>query len=281
MEDAFSALDAAEQREIEQRLRGPDGDRTMIKIAQRLGTVTDADEIIVLDARRDRASAASTTSCWSRAGCTSSSSRTSWARRRSAAPARPCGGSASWSRSPACRRRCWRRRRACCSTPSAPRARSSAARAASATSCSSSGAATSRSSSTTRRGTSGSSTSLHEGDYVGEISFMSSDPAHGDGPRPDQRRGSHPAAAGLRRVAGAARHGHAHSPGRHGPGPHRGHPPEAGGGLGRELERLTDHGNDGKRKYGTPAGGFPLDRSGHRNRVTTIGIAPDEAACRL
>ena len=50
MEDAFSALDAAEQREIEQRLRGPDGDRTMIKIAQRLGTVTDADEIIVLDA---------------------------------------------------------------------------------------------------------------------------------------------------------------------------------------------------------------------------------------
>jgi ABC-type multidrug transport system fused ATPase/permease subunit len=50
MEDAFSALDAAEQRDVEQRLRGPDGDRTMIKIAQRLGTVTDADEIIVLDA---------------------------------------------------------------------------------------------------------------------------------------------------------------------------------------------------------------------------------------
>lgn len=50
LEDAFSALDAAEQREIEQRLRGPDGERTMIKIAQRLGTVTDADEIIVLDA---------------------------------------------------------------------------------------------------------------------------------------------------------------------------------------------------------------------------------------
>jgi ABC-type multidrug transport system fused ATPase/permease subunit len=50
MEDAFSALDAAEQREIEQRLRGPDGDRTMIKVAQRLGTVTDADEIIVMDA---------------------------------------------------------------------------------------------------------------------------------------------------------------------------------------------------------------------------------------
>ena len=50
MEDAFSALDAAEQREIELRLRGPEGDSTMIKIAQRLGTITDADEIIVLDA---------------------------------------------------------------------------------------------------------------------------------------------------------------------------------------------------------------------------------------
>jgi ATP-binding cassette subfamily B protein len=50
MEDALSALDAAEQREIEQHLRGPDGTRTMIKVAQRLGTVTDADEIIVMDA---------------------------------------------------------------------------------------------------------------------------------------------------------------------------------------------------------------------------------------
>jgi ABC-type multidrug transport system fused ATPase/permease subunit len=49
MEDALSALDAGEQRDIEQRLRGPDGSRTMIKIAQRLGTVTDADEIIVMD----------------------------------------------------------------------------------------------------------------------------------------------------------------------------------------------------------------------------------------
>lgn len=50
IEDTFSALDAAEQREIEQRLRGPDGRRTMIKVAQRLGTVTDADQIIVMDA---------------------------------------------------------------------------------------------------------------------------------------------------------------------------------------------------------------------------------------
>ncbi|MCC7366905.1 MAG: cyclic nucleotide-binding domain-containing protein [Chloroflexi bacterium] len=50
MEDAFSALDAAEQRKIEHALRGPDGRRTVIKVAQRLGTVTDADEIIVMDA---------------------------------------------------------------------------------------------------------------------------------------------------------------------------------------------------------------------------------------
>jgi ATP-binding cassette subfamily B protein len=49
MEDPLSALDAGEQRDIEQRLRGADGKRTMIKIAQRLGTVTDADEIIVMD----------------------------------------------------------------------------------------------------------------------------------------------------------------------------------------------------------------------------------------
>jgi ABC-type multidrug transport system fused ATPase/permease subunit len=49
MEDALSALDAGEQRDIEQRLRGPEGKRTMIKLAQRLGTVTDADEIIVMD----------------------------------------------------------------------------------------------------------------------------------------------------------------------------------------------------------------------------------------
>lgn len=49
MEDAFSALDAAEQRDLEHRLRGEDGTRTMVKIAQRLGGVTDAEEIIVLD----------------------------------------------------------------------------------------------------------------------------------------------------------------------------------------------------------------------------------------
>jgi ABC-type multidrug transport system fused ATPase/permease subunit len=50
MEDAFSSLDASEQRDIESLLRGPAGDRTVIKIAQRLGTITDADEIIVMDA---------------------------------------------------------------------------------------------------------------------------------------------------------------------------------------------------------------------------------------
>ncbi|MFN8633197.1 MAG: ABC transporter transmembrane domain-containing protein [Chloroflexota bacterium] len=50
MEDAFSALDAAEQRDVESLLRGPNGDRTVIKVAQRLGAITDADEIIVMDA---------------------------------------------------------------------------------------------------------------------------------------------------------------------------------------------------------------------------------------
>jgi len=50
MEDAFSALDAGEQRSIEQHLRGTDNSRTIIKITQRIGTVTDAEEIIVLDA---------------------------------------------------------------------------------------------------------------------------------------------------------------------------------------------------------------------------------------
>ncbi len=49
IEDALSAIEAAEQRDIEQALRGPDGKRTVIKITSRIGTVTDADEIVVLD----------------------------------------------------------------------------------------------------------------------------------------------------------------------------------------------------------------------------------------
>jgi ATP-binding cassette, subfamily B, bacterial len=49
MDDALSAVDAAQQREIERALRGPDGSRTMIRVAQRLGSITDADEIVVMD----------------------------------------------------------------------------------------------------------------------------------------------------------------------------------------------------------------------------------------
>ena len=49
MEDALSAVDAAEQREIEDALRGPDRSRTLVRVAQRLGTITDADQIFVMD----------------------------------------------------------------------------------------------------------------------------------------------------------------------------------------------------------------------------------------
>ena len=49
MEDALSALEASEQREIEAALRGPDGLRTVIRVTQRLGSITDADQIFVMD----------------------------------------------------------------------------------------------------------------------------------------------------------------------------------------------------------------------------------------
>lgn len=49
MEDALSAVDAAHQREIEEALRGPGRSRTMIRLAQRIGTITDADQIFVMD----------------------------------------------------------------------------------------------------------------------------------------------------------------------------------------------------------------------------------------
>lgn len=49
MDDALSAIEAAEQRQIERALRGPDGGRTLIRIAQRLGTIIDADLILVMD----------------------------------------------------------------------------------------------------------------------------------------------------------------------------------------------------------------------------------------
>jgi ABC-type multidrug transport system fused ATPase/permease subunit len=49
VEDAFSAIEAAEQHEIEQALQGPDGSRTVIKVTSRLGSVADAHEIFVMD----------------------------------------------------------------------------------------------------------------------------------------------------------------------------------------------------------------------------------------
>jgi len=49
MDDALAAIEASEQREIERALRGPGGQRTLIRIAQRLGTITDADQIFVMD----------------------------------------------------------------------------------------------------------------------------------------------------------------------------------------------------------------------------------------
>jgi len=50
MDDALSALDSPTQKELEDALRGPTGDKTLIKIAQRLGTVLDSDRIFVMDA---------------------------------------------------------------------------------------------------------------------------------------------------------------------------------------------------------------------------------------
>ena len=50
MDEPLSAIEASDQRAIEEALRGPDRSRTVIKIAQRLGAVTDSDEIFVLDA---------------------------------------------------------------------------------------------------------------------------------------------------------------------------------------------------------------------------------------
>ena len=49
MDDALSALDSPAQRELEDLLRGPNQDKTLIRIAQRIGSVLDADEIFVMD----------------------------------------------------------------------------------------------------------------------------------------------------------------------------------------------------------------------------------------
>jgi ATP-binding cassette, subfamily B, bacterial len=49
MDDATAALEMGEQRQLEAALRGPDGSRTLIRVAQRPSTVADADRIYVLD----------------------------------------------------------------------------------------------------------------------------------------------------------------------------------------------------------------------------------------
>ena len=49
MEDALAAIEAAEQRDIERALLGSGRSRTLIRVAQRLGAITDADEIFVMD----------------------------------------------------------------------------------------------------------------------------------------------------------------------------------------------------------------------------------------
>jgi ABC-type multidrug transport system fused ATPase/permease subunit len=49
MDDALSALDAPGQRELEDALRPPGSGKTLIRVAQRIGSVLDADEIFVMD----------------------------------------------------------------------------------------------------------------------------------------------------------------------------------------------------------------------------------------
>ena len=49
MDDALSALDTPTQKALEEELRGPNHDKTMIRVAQRLGSILDADLILVMD----------------------------------------------------------------------------------------------------------------------------------------------------------------------------------------------------------------------------------------
>jgi ATP-binding cassette subfamily B protein len=49
MDDALTALDTAGQAGLENALRGPDRNKTLIRVAQRIGSVLDADQIFVLD----------------------------------------------------------------------------------------------------------------------------------------------------------------------------------------------------------------------------------------
>lgn len=48
-DDSFSALDMKTDRQLRQNLREAAGDATIIMVAQRIGTILDADRIIVLE----------------------------------------------------------------------------------------------------------------------------------------------------------------------------------------------------------------------------------------
>lgn len=48
-DDSFSALDYKTDAEVRKRLKEVTGDATVIIVAQRVGTIMDADQIIVLD----------------------------------------------------------------------------------------------------------------------------------------------------------------------------------------------------------------------------------------
>ena len=68
LDEATSALDVQTERAVEEALERLAEGRTTIVIAHRLSTVRDADQIVVLDARRGSSSAARTTSCSPRGG---------------------------------------------------------------------------------------------------------------------------------------------------------------------------------------------------------------------
>ena len=75
LDEATSALDVQTERAVEEALERLAEGRTTIVIAHRLSTVREADQIVVLDRRPGRPSAARTPSCWPTAGATRRSSR--------------------------------------------------------------------------------------------------------------------------------------------------------------------------------------------------------------
>ena len=68
LDEATSALDTRTEHAVQEAIDALSAGRTTITIAHRLSTVRDADQIVVLDARPHRPSAARTRSCWTRDG---------------------------------------------------------------------------------------------------------------------------------------------------------------------------------------------------------------------